>query len=506
MPEQVDIHPLDKYNETLIANVHPEDWINPEPKGRYNLVVIGAGTAGLVTALGAAGLGARVAIVERHLLGGDCLNYGCVPSKSLIRASRVYSAVMRAGNYGVRVPSGTTVDFAVFMERMRRLRAAISKSDFAMRVKGRGIDVFIGAGRIGREVYRDVSEQQVEFRVSVATPLTVGLSTVIQGLEESGYLTNETLFSLTELPSRMAVVGAGPIGCEMAQAFQRFGSRVVLLEKTGQILPREDAEAGERLKMAFLSDGIDVRLNTEVAEVLVRDGKKVVCFIQGEEKKEVAVDAILVGIGRAPNGEDLDLDKAGVEFGEREGVRVDDRLRTTNPGIFAAGDICSRYKFTHSADAMARIVIRNALFGGRTKVSALTIPWSTYTDPEIAHVGLSESEIDRENIPVDTYVQEFNEVDRAVLDGEDEGYVKVHAKKGTDKILGATVVASHAGDLISEITLAMVGGLGLKTISGTIHPYPTQGEAIKKVGDAYFRSRMSPSLGKLFSLWFKLRR
>jgi pyruvate/2-oxoglutarate dehydrogenase complex dihydrolipoamide dehydrogenase (E3) component len=292
----------------------------------------------------------------------------------------------------------------------------------------------------------------------------------------------------------------------MAQSFQRFGSKVILLEKTGQILPREESDAGERLKKAFISDGIDVRLKTKIAEVLVRDGKKVIRFIQDGEKNEVEVDAILIGTGRAPNVEGMDLEKAGVAFDSRKGVRVDDRLRTTNPGIYAAGDICSKYKFTHSADAMARIVIRNALFGGGAKVSALTIPWSTYTDPEVAHVGLTEEEIERGNIQVDTYVQELKEVDRAILDGEDDGYVKVHARKGTDKIVGATVVASHAGDLISEITLAMTQGLGLKAISGTIHPYPTQGEAIKKIGDAYFRSRMSPFIGRLFAFWFKLRR
>jgi pyruvate/2-oxoglutarate dehydrogenase complex dihydrolipoamide dehydrogenase (E3) component len=292
----------------------------------------------------------------------------------------------------------------------------------------------------------------------------------------------------------------------MAQAFQRFGSKVILLEKTGQILPREEIEASERLKKVFLSDGIDLRLSAEIAEVLFRDGKKLIHYIVDGEKNVLEVDSILIGVGRAPNVEKLGLEVAGVAFDEKDGIRVSDRLQTTNPRIYAAGDICSRYKFTHAADAMARIVIRNALFSGRAKVSTLTIPWSTYTEPEIAHVGMSVAELKKENVQVDTYVQEMNEVDRAILDGEDEGYVKIYARKGTDKILGATVVASHAGDLISEITLAMVGGLGLKTISGTIHPYPTQGEAIKKVGDAYFRSRMSPLVSKLFSFWFKLRR
>jgi len=278
MPEPVDIHPRDKHNESLIANVHPEDWVNPEPTGRYNLVVIGAGTAGLVTALGAAGLGARVAIVERHLLGGDCLNYGCVPSKSLIRASRAYSEVIRAGDYGVRVPGGTTVDFPGVMERMRRLRASISGNDSAVRLEKHGVDVYIGEGKFtGRDTI-EVDGKVLNFNRAVIAAGARAKAPAIPGLEDVGYLTNETLFSLTELPPRLAVIGAGPIGCEMAQAFQRFGSKVVLLEKTGHILPREEIEAGERLKKVFLSDGIDLRLNAEIAEVLLRDGVKSVLF------------------------------------------------------------------------------------------------------------------------------------------------------------------------------------------------------------------------------------
>jgi pyruvate/2-oxoglutarate dehydrogenase complex dihydrolipoamide dehydrogenase (E3) component len=392
------------------------------------------------------------------------------------------------------------------MERMRRLRASISKHDSAARLKANGVDVFIGDGKFtGRDTV-EVDGKRLTFHRAVIATGARARAPAIPGLEEAGYLTNETLFSLTELPPRMAVIGAGPIGCEMAQVFQRFGSEVTLLEKYGQVLPREDSEAGERLGKVFLSDGMDIRLEADVVEVLARDGKKVIHFLQDAEKKEITVDAILVGIGRAPNIEGLELEKAGVAYDKKSGVVVNDRLQTSNPGIYAAGDICSRYKFTHSADAMARIVIRNALFAGRSGASALTIPWCTYTDPEIAHVGLSEAEIERKNIPVDTYIQEFSEVDRAILDGDEEGYVKVQVEKGSDRIIGATVVASHAGDMISEITLAMVGGLGLKTISGTIHPYPTQGEAIKKVGDAYFRSRMSPFLSKLFSFWFKMRR
>jgi pyruvate/2-oxoglutarate dehydrogenase complex dihydrolipoamide dehydrogenase (E3) component len=506
VPERIDIRPLDAHNESLVANVHPEGWVNPEPGGRYNLVVLGGGTAGLVTSIGATGLGARVAIGERHLLGGDCLNYGCVPSKSLIRASRVLSCIRNAEAFGVDVPDGVRVDFGAVMERMRRLRAGISRHDSAERLRGLGVDVYLGEARFTGKDSVEIGGKRLRFHRAVIATGARAKAPSIPGLETAGYLTNETLFSLTELPRRLAVIGAGPIGCEMAQSFARFGADVVLLERSDRLLPREEEAAGEILRAAFRRDGIDLRLGVEIVEIVAGGEGKTVRFLRDGEKQSVTVDEILVGIGRAPNVEGLGLEAAGVDYDARTGVRVDDRLRTTNPRIYAAGDVCSRYKFTHSADAMARIVIRNALFAGRSKASALTIPWSTYTDPEVAHVGITEAEIEEKQIPVDTYVQELDGVDRAVLDGEEEGYVRIHVRKGTDRILGATVVASHAGDLISEITLAMTAGLGLKAIAGTIHPYPTQGEAIKRVGDAYFRGRMTPFLGRLFSLWFKLRR
>jgi pyruvate/2-oxoglutarate dehydrogenase complex dihydrolipoamide dehydrogenase (E3) component len=505
MPEPMEVRPNDRFNEALVANVHPGDWVNPDPSGRYNLVVLGAGTAGLVTALGAAGLGARVAIGERHLLGGDCLNYGCVPSKALIRASRAIASVRDAVGYGVEVPEGVNVNFDGVMERMRRLRAQISANDSVERLKGRGVDVYLGEATFTGGDSVEIGGKRLRFHRAVIATGARAKAPVIKGLEESGYLTNETIFSLTELPRRMAVIGAGPIGCEMSQAFRRFGSEVIILERSGRVLPREEKEAGERVLDAFRKDGIDVRLGVDVEEVELGGGRRVVRFTEGGKRVETVVDVVLVGIGRAPNVDGMGLEEVGVAYDFRRGVEVDDRLRTTNHRIYAAGDICSRFKFTHSADAMARIVIRNALFGGRSRASALTIPWCTYTDPEVAHVGVTEGDIERGKVQVDTYVQDLEDVDRAVLDGEG-GYVRIYAKKGTDQILGATIVASHAGDMISEITLAMTGGLGLKAISGTIHPYPTQAEAIKKVGDDYYRSRMSPFIGRLFSLWFRFRR
>jgi pyruvate/2-oxoglutarate dehydrogenase complex dihydrolipoamide dehydrogenase (E3) component len=482
-----------------MSNVHPTEWVNPEPNGRYNMVVIGAGTAGLVTAAGAAGLGARVALIERQLMGGDCLNVGCVPSKALLRAARAYAEVRDAGRFGVRISGSVTVDFGAVMERMRRLRAGISHNDSAARFRDLGVDVYIGSGRFSGHDTIEVGGKTLRFAKACIATGARASAPPIPGLEEAGYLNNETVFSLTELPRRLAVIGAGPIGCELAQAFRRFGSEVTLIESMRGILGREDRDAAERVEKALVRDGVRLNCCAQITAIR-REGEEKVLTLEGETGGELRVDAILVGVGRAPNVEGLDLEAAGVEY-DRAGVSVDERLRTSQPRIYAAGDICFPYKFTHTADSMARIVIQNALFHGRAKTSALTIPWSTYTDPEIAHVGLYEHEAEKQGIPVDTFAVELATVDRAILDGEDEGFVKVHVKKGTDTILGATIVAKHAGDMISELTLAIVSRKGLGTIAKTIHPYPTQAEAIKKIADAYSRTRLTPFVKSLFMKW-----
>ncbi len=489
--------PLDEHNKVLVRNVHPPDWVNPEPTGRYNIVVIGAGTAGLVTAAGAAGLGAKVALVERALIGGDCLNVGCVPSKALIRCGRAYADARGAGQFGVRIAEGVTLDFPAVMQRMRRLRAGISRNDSAQRFRDLGVDVFIGEARFTGTDTVEVDGKTLRFaRACIATGARAAVLP-IPGLPEVGYLTNETVFSLTELPERLAVIGAGPIGCELAQTFVRFGAQVTLLEAMRQILPREDRDAAERIEKALVRDGVDLNCCCKIVGVR-QDGAEKVVELDGDGAcKDLRVDEILLGVGRAPNLEGLNLEAAGVEC-DNAGVKVNDRLQTTNRRIYAAGDICCAYKFTHTADAMARIVIQNALFFGRSKANALVIPWCTYTDPEIAHVGLYAHEARKKGIEVDTYTIELSDVDRAILDGEDEGFLKVHVKKGSDTILGATLVARHAGEMISEITLAMVAGAGLTTVSRTIHPYPTQAEVIKKAGDAYRRTRLTPRVMKVF--------
>jgi pyruvate/2-oxoglutarate dehydrogenase complex dihydrolipoamide dehydrogenase (E3) component len=494
------------HDRALRDNVHPSDWVNPEPAPRYNLVVIGGGTAGLVAAAGAAGLGARVALVERDLLGGDCLNVGCVPSKALLRAARAWADVRDAGQFGVEVPPTARVSFPAVMERMRRLRASISPHDSAARFRELGVDVFLGEARFAGGDRVEVDGRILRFSKALIATGARAMAPPVEGLEAAGYLTNESVFALAELPRRLAVIGAGPIGCELAQAFARFGAEVSLLETLPQILGREDRDAATRVAQALWRDGVKIRLDCRIESVERRANERILRIESGGTRSEVAVDAILVGAGRAPNVEGLNLEAVGVEYDRQQGVRVDDRLRTTNPRIYAAGDVCVPFKFTHVADAMARIVLRNALFRGRATVSTLTIPWCTYTDPEIAHVGLYEAEATARGIQVETFTQDLADVDRAVLDGETDGFVKVHVRKGSDRIVGATVVARHAGEMLAEITLAMRNGIGLGAIADTIHAYPTQAEAIKKVADAYNRTRLTPFVKSLFTRWLAWQR
>lgn len=494
--------PGDVLNRTLLSNVHPADWKNPQPDGRYNLVVVGAGTAGLVTAAGAAGLGAKVALVERHLMGGDCLNVGCVPSKALIRAARTCADVRHAGEFGVRIPAGIAVDFPAIMERMRRLRVSLSPNDSARRFSNLGVDVYLGEARFTGPRTVAVGETELHFKNAVIATGTRAAAPSIDGLSAAGYLTNETIFSLTELPRRLAVIGGGPIGCELAQAFARFGSDVTLLEASAQILARESEEAARILRTSFEQDGVHVLTKCTVTSVAVDEADKVLTVQQEAGQTTLRVDQILVAAGRTPNVQGLGLELAHVDFDERTGVKVDDYLRTSNPHIYAAGDICFPYRFTHVADALARIAIQNALFFGRAKTSRLTIPWCTYTDPEVAHVGLSEKEAAKRKIRVDVYRQDFKEVDRAVLDGESNGYAKILTQHGSGKILGATIVARHAGEMISEITTAMAAGLPLGKLANVIHPYPTQADAIRKLGDVYNRKRLTPFLQSLLTRWF----
>jgi len=495
-----EISPRDEHNNALLSLVRPEGWVNPTPPRRYNLVAVGGGTAGLVSAAGTAILGGRSALIERNLLGGDCLVTGCVPSKALIRGARAASDVARANEWGIRV-AGAEIDFGAVMERVRELRAAIGHHDSAKRFSDLGVDVYFGDARFSGRDRVEVAGQTLRFTRGVVATGARATIPPIPGLVEAGYLTHENVFNLTTRPAHLLIIGGGPIGVELAQSFARLGSRVTIVEMMPQFLGHEDPDAVNVLRASLERDGIEIRLATQVERV---DATRVTLkSVAGTET--VDADTILVGAGRAPNVEGLGLETAGVQF-TKHGVTVDDRLRTSNKRIYAAGDVALRLKFTHTAEAAARIVLQNALFSGRAKLSALTVPWCTYTSPEIAHVGLYEKEARERGIAVDTFRVDFADLDRAIVDGQTEGFVKLHVKRGSDKIVGGTIVAEHAGEMISEITLAIVAGVGLGTLSNVIHPYPTQAEAIRKAADAWKRTRLTPTVAGLLRRWLALRR
>jgi pyruvate/2-oxoglutarate dehydrogenase complex dihydrolipoamide dehydrogenase (E3) component len=496
--------PDDELNRALLANVHPADWRNPEPCERYHMVVVGAGSAGLITSLVASSLGARVALVERHLMGGDCLNVGCVPSKALIHVARRAHATRTASDLGL-APPAEDVDFGAAMRHMRAVRARISPEDSVARYTTEfGIDVFLGDASFTARDCVQVQDAELRFRRAVVATGGRPTAPPIPGLAEVGYHTNETIFELTERPARLAVIGGGPIGCELAQTFQRLGSKVTLLELAPQVLVREDPDAAALVQASLEREGVELVLGCELQKVEPGGTAKLVHVKRADGVVEQhAVDEILVAAGRAPNVAGLGLDAAGIEHDGR-GIAVDDRLRTTNKRVFAAGDVAMDWKFTHAADAAAKIVVQNALFFGRRKLSALAMPWATYTDPEVAHVGLYERDAHERGIEIDTYTTPHERVNRAVAEDRTEGFVRIHTRRGKGEILGATIVGPHAGDLISQVSQAIVTRTPLGKLGDVIYPYPTYAEGLKATAGLFTRTRLTPRVERLFEAWFRL--
>lgn len=499
----VRLEPWDEHNRRLVENVHPPDWTNPTPRKRYQLVVVGGGTGGLVTAAIAAALGAKVALIERHLMGGDCLNVGCVPSKAMLRAARAWSAARQAHERFAGPGAGGEGDFAAVMERMRRIRAGISPADSAARFRDLGVDVFFGQARFTGPDTLEVNGDRLHFRRAVIAAGSRPIVPAIRGLKKAGFHTNETVFSLTERPQHLLVIGGGAIGAELAQAFARLGSRVTLIEQGGCVLPEDDRDAARVVEASLVRDGITVITGAEATAVETTGGQRSLRYTREGRSETVTGDTILLAVGRCPNVEGLGLEEVGVRY-DRRGIEVDDRLRTTSSRIYAVGDICSQYPFTHVADAHARLVVRNALFYGRGRASELVIPWVIYTSPELAHVGITPRDVHKRADEIETITIPLAEVDRAGIDGEEEGFFRVHLRKGSDRILGATLVAEHAGEIISQITQAMVAGVGLGKLGETIFPYPTQAEAIRKAADQWRRRRLTPLAKSLFRSYFRV--
>ena len=386
------------------------------------------------------------------------------------------------------------------MERMRQLRARISHHDSAERFAGLGVDVFLDDARFTGPDSLEVGGQKLTFKRCVIAAGARSAKPDVPGLEDVGYLTNETVFSLTELPRRLIVIGGGPIGCELAQAFRRFGAAVDLVHRGSRLLPKDDPPAAEVIGKQFVREGIAVHLKAKAIRAQLAGNGKELVISKDSQEQILSADAILVAVGRTPNTERLGLEEAGVRFGSR-GVEVDDFLRTANRRIYSAGDILGQQQFTHAAEAMARICIQNAFFStpffGGKRLSKLVIPWTTYTDPEVAHVGLTPAMAAEQGIDTTTYREELSRVDRAILDGEEEGFAVVHCRKGTSTVVGGTIVASHAGEMIGELSLLMTRRLPISALSSTIHCYPTQVEVLKRIGDQYNKGRLTPGVASL---------
>ena len=475
-------------------------------EGVYNVVVVGAGTAGLVTAAGTAGLGGRVALIERNLMGGDCLNFGCVPSKALISSARLIQQIRQAEKWGLDRQSPQFVFEKVF-ERMRARRAKIAPNDSQERFESLGVDVFRGEARFVSPHEVEVNGQKLHAENFVIATGSRAAIPKMKGIDAVPYFTNETIFDeLKEKPESLIVLGGGPIGCELAQTFQRLGVQVTIIQRGDQLLPREDRDVAEFLEHRLINEGVRMIKNADAHSVATTDAGELALQLLDREPERLAertlfADALLLAIGRTPNLQSLDLKSAGVEVSER-GLRVNDYLQTSRRHIYAVGDVIGPFLFTHMADAHARVVVRNILAPFqflRQKMDYSVVPWCTYVDPEVAHVGLGEKEAQQKNIDYDLFVVPFEDVDRAVVESEEAGFAKILTAKGSDRILGATIVAPHAGDLLHEFVLAMKAGIGLGKIASTIHAYPTFAELARKAGEKYNRTRLTQRTKKIFT-------
>ena len=466
-----------------------------------NLTVIGAGSAGLISAYIAATVRARVTLIEQGAMGGDCLNTGCVPSKTLIRSARVAHTLRHADDYGLQAVT-PQVDFPRVMARVRQAFATIAPKDSMERYRSLGVDCIAGRARLVDGHHVAVGDRVISSRSIVLASGAQPLVPPIPGLAEASPLTSDNIWELEALPPRLLVLGGGPIGCELAQSFQRLGSQVTLVDMEQRLLPREDEDVSAHLERVFRAEGVDVRLGHKALRVAgCAVGTAAGGILHAEHaggSVELPFDRILVAVGRRPNSAGLGLEDAGIALEPNGTVRVDKYLRTTCPSVFACGDLVGPYQFTHMASHQAWYASVNALFGRFRKfaINYDVVPWATFTDPEVGRVGLSEADARSQGKAVDVTVYPLDDLDRAIADGNTEGWVKVLTERGSDRILGATIVGAEAGDLIAEFVLAMSHGLGLKKLMSTIHIYPTRSEAAKLAAGAWRRQNAPQGLLK----------
>lgn len=458
---------------------------------KFDIVIIGGGVGGLVTASGAAQLGARVALVDKTDLGGDCLHHGCVPTKRLVHSAKIASLSRRFDEFGLEGES-PRVNFSKVMENMRRVQDKIAINDDPDRFRKMGVEVIFGSGQFIDSHTFEVNGKRISGRRFLIATGSSPVVLPIPGLKDINPLTNVTALELNELPESIAILGAGPIGMEFAQVFLRLGSKVTVIEKMGQILPREDKELSDTLEEILTEEGIQIATCTEVKEVKSEGDKKIIEAICPTGNKTFKVDQIMIAIGRSPNVKGLNLEAAGVKYEERSGIKVDETMRTNVKHIFACGDVAGPYAFTHVAEYQAGIVISNSLFPFmKRKVDYRVIPWVTYTDPELGRVGLTEAEAKEKygasNISVFRF--KFSEVDRSIIEGEGHGLIKIVVNK-KKRILGAHLLGPHSGELLHEFVLAMKENLPITSISQTIHVYPTTSQAVKRVCDQYYKEKL----------------
>jgi pyruvate/2-oxoglutarate dehydrogenase complex dihydrolipoamide dehydrogenase (E3) component len=479
--------PVDQ--ENFLCRVRPPNWQNPKAQELYDLIVVGGGPAGLAAAEFARRQGRSVALIERDHLGGNSLNSGSIPSKAIIRAARVFAFIRDGADFGTTAPNGP-IDFAAVMARMRRIRTRIAEYHSADRLSARGIDVFFCSARFEGPNTVRAGETRLSFKKAIVATGARPQASDIPGLEEIGYLTSDSIFGLNELPPRLGVIGGGPLGCELAQAFFcRLGSRVTIVQNEPKFLPLEERDAAELLSMSMSRDGVETRLNTTVVGARMEGGAKLLDTVNDDLKFSITVDEVILSIGRAPNVGDLGLESAGIDFDAVRGIDVDDFLRTSNADVYAAGDVSSAHPFTNIAEASARLAVQNAFGARMQRQSRLTIPWCTYCDPEIAHIGLHLREARRQSIPVKCFTVMMQDVDRAITDEQDDGFVKIYVREGTNRILGASIVASRASELINEMSVIMSAGIGMRKLATILHTYPAQSDAIRLAAVAYMNDQ-----------------
>lgn len=472
-----------------------------------NIVVIGAGSAGLVAAIIAAGAKAKVVLIEKHKMGGDCLNTGCVPSKSLIRSGRIMAYIRRATDYGIEGASGT-VNFKAVMDRVQGVIKTIEPHDSVERFTSLGVECIMGDAKIESPYAVSVNGRTITTRSIILASGARPLVPAIPGLDSVDYVTSDTVWNLSELPPRLLVVGGGPIGCELAQAFNNLGSAVTQVDMAPRIMPREDEEVSEQVMAQFEKDGIDVLTGHRLLKFEKIDGQNWMEAEHNGETVRVAFDQVLLAIGRKPNVEGFGLENLDIPLTPQGTVEVNEAMQTSYPNIYACGDVAGPYQFTHMASYQAWFASLNALLGGlwRSKANYRVVPWATFTDPEVARVGLSETEAKEQGIPYELTRYDMDHLDRALADGEAHGFIKVLTVPGKDTILGATIVGYHAGEMIGEFVFAMTHGMGLGKISAVTHIYPTLLEANKFTANAWRSARLPEKYFPYIEKYFRWKR